>query len=345
MTVTSTLSERLLANGRLPDWLVRAGIRRRLRARLRRQHVDDPERVQGELMRWVRECERQPLAVATAAANAQHYEVPAGFFAAVLGKHRKYSCGLWTHPTATLDEADAAMLELTCRRGQLADGMTVLDLGCGWGALSLWIAERHPRCRVLGVSNSRTQRDDILARARARGLTNVDIVTADVNTFATDHRFDRVFSVEMMEHCRNWRELLRRIAGWLQPDGRLFVHVFTHRNAGYPFAVDGDGDWMARQFFTGGQMPADSQLLYWQDDLRIEDHWRVSGDHYRRTSEAWLHNLDRAREQVLPLLGDDAASSRRQFHAWRTFFLACAELWGHAGGREWFVSHYLAARR
>lgn len=345
MTATSTLSERLLATGRLPDWLVRAGIRRRLRARLRRQHVDDPERVQGELMSWVRACEQQPLAVATAAANAQHYEVPAGFFAAVLGRHRKYSCGLWTHPAATLDEADAAMLELTCRRGQLADGMTVLDLGCGWGALSLWIAEHHPRCRVLGVSNSGTQRDDILARARARGLTNVEIVTADINTFTPDRRFDRVFSVEMMEHCRNWRELLRRIAGWLQPDGRLFVHVFTHRNAGYPFAVDGDGDWMARQFFTGGQMPADSQLLYWQDDLRIQDHWHVSGDHYRRTSEAWLRNLDRARDQVLPLLGDDAASARRQFHAWRTFFLACAELWGHAGGREWFVSHYLAARR
>ena len=339
-------TERWLERGWLPDWMVRAGIRRLLRARLRQEHADDPERSAERLGDWIAECDRSPIALATQAANAQHYEVPAAFYAGVLGRHRKYSSGLWTGGTHTLDDAEAAMLQLSCERAEIQDGMRVLDLGCGWGALTLWIAERHPRCRVTGVSNSASQRADILRRAADAGLQNVQIVTADANTFAPTGLFDRVVSVEMMEHARNWRALLERIANWLVPTGKLFVHVFTHRTVGYPFAVDGNDDWMARHFFTGGQMPADEQMLHFQDHLAVEAHWRVSGEHYARTAEAWLANFDQHRRELAPVLraayGDRAVAMG---NLWRVFFMACAELWGFDGGRQWLVSHYRLRRR
>lgn len=337
----TTRIERWLERGLLPDWLVRAGIRRLLRARLRREAAGDPEQSAERLERWLAECDRSPIAVATGAANEQHYEVPAAFYAHVLGRHRKYSSGLWTTGVRTLDDAEAAMLRLTCERALVADGMRVLDLGCGWGALSLWLAQRHPGCRIVGVGNSASQREDILARAAALGVRNLEIVTADANTFEASGSFDRILSVEMMEHTRNWKALLARCARWLTPDGRMFVHVFTHRTTGYAFADHGVDDWMARHFFTGGQMPADAQMLRCQDDLAVEAHWRVSGDHYRRTAEAWLDNFDRHRGELDPVLaaayGDRAAAMA---NLWRVFFMACAELWGFAGGSEWYVSHY-----
>jgi cyclopropane-fatty-acyl-phospholipid synthase len=338
-------TERWLERGLLPDWLIRRGIRRLLRARLREEHAADPEQSAERLQRWIAECDRSPIAVETAAANAQHYEVPAAFYAAVLGKYRKYSSGLWTTAT-TLDEAEAAMLALTCERAAIQDGMRVLDLGCGWGSISLWVARNFPNCQVVGVSNSHSQRASILERAATAGLRNVEIVTADANTFVAPGQFDRVVSVEMMEHTRNWRALLRRAAGWLRPEGRMFVHVFTHATVGYPFAVDGNDDWMARHFFTGGQMPADAQLLWFQDDLAIEAHWRVNGRHYAQSAEAWLQNFDRHRATLQPVL--DATYGERghaMANLWRVFFLACAELWGYAGGREWFVSHYRLRKR
>ena len=224
--------------------------------------------------------------------------------------------------------------------------MRVLDLGCGWGAMTLWLAEHFPRCRVVGVSNAANQRTDILARAAAQGLTNVDVLTADVNTFAAPGRFDRIVSIEMMEHARNWRLLLERAASWLTPAGKMFVHVFTHRSVGYEFATDGKGDWMARHFFTGGQMPADAQLLHFQDHLAVEAHWRVSGIHYARTAEAWLANFDRHREELQPVLAATyGPRATAMANLWRVFFLACAELWGCRGGSEWFVSHYRLRRR
>lgn len=342
----STRVERWLERGRVPDWLVRAGIRRRLRDRLRQECADDPERSAARLAEWIARCDASPIAVETEAANAQHYEVPAAFYARVLGRHRKYSSGLWTDDVRTLDDAEAAMLRLCCERAAIADGMRVLDLGCGWGSMTLWIARNYPNCRVVGVSNSASQRADILARAAAEGLRNVDVLTADANEFTAPAVFDRVVTVEMMEHTRNWRRLLERIGGWLDDDGRLFVHVFTHRSVGYEFAVDGDDDWMARWFFTGGQMPADAQLLHFQDHLAVEAHWRVSGTHYARTAEAWLANFDAARAELAPILGEAyGARATAMANLWRVFFMACAELWGYAGGREWLVSHYRLRRR
>ncbi len=345
----TTFAERCVDRGWLPDWLVRLGIRRLLRARLREEHAHDPERAAERLRQWIARCDASPIAVETRAANAQHYEVPAAFFARVLGRHCKYSSGLWTNAN-TLDDAEAAMLALSCERAEISDGQRVLDLGCGWGSLSLWIARTFPRCRVTGVSNSASQREDVLARARAEGLRGLEIVTADVNSFAPHGTFDRIVSVEMMEHTRNWRRLLERAAGWLVPGGKMFVHVFTHATVGYEFAAggqgSGSGDWLARHFFTGGQMPADAQLLHFQDHFAVEAHWRVSGTHYARTAEAWLARFDAARTELAPVLaqvhGDDAEVMANR---WRVFFLACAELWGFAGGREWFVSHYRLRRR
>jgi len=338
--------ERWLERGRLPDWFVRLGIRHQLRQRLRHEHANDPEVASRRLSEWIERCDASPIAIATNTANEQHYEVPAAFFARVLGRHRKYSAGLWTSGVRDLDTAEAAMLRLTAARAQIRDGQRVLDLGCGWGGLSLWIAREFPGCRVVGVSNSASQRDDILARAAAEGLTNVEIVTADANTFAPSGTFDRIVSVEMMEHMRNWRRLLQRAAGWLVPGGKMFVHVFTHRSVGYEFAANGSGGWMARHFFTGGQMPADAQLLHFQDHLAVEAHWRVSGRHYQLTAEAWLRNFDHARAELAPVLratyGDRGPAMG---NLWRVFFMACAELWGHRGGTEWFVSHYLLRRR
>ena len=341
----SRRSERWLERGLLPDWLVRTGIRRLLRQRLRDECAADPERSAERLRRWLAQCAASPIAVETQAANTQHYEVPAAFYARVLGRHRKYSSGLWTTATS-LDDAEAAMLALSCERAELRDGMRVLDLGCGWGSLSLWIARTFPGCRVTGVSNSHSQRADILARAAQEGLTNVEILTADANTFTPPGTYDRVVSVEMMEHTRNWPALLARVRQWLVPGGKMFVHVFTHATVGYPFTVDGDDDWMARWFFTGGQMPADAQLLHCQDDLAVEAHWRVDGRHYQRTAEAWLQNFDRARRDLHPVL--QQAYGERAFamgNLWRVFFMACAELWGFDQGRQWLVSHYRLRRR
>ncbi|MEO6596098.1 MAG: cyclopropane-fatty-acyl-phospholipid synthase family protein [Planctomycetota bacterium] len=337
--------ERWLERGHLPNWLVRRGIRRLLKKRLEQEGADDPEVSAERLRQWIARCDASDIAIETEAANAQHYEVPAAFYALVLGRHRKYSSGLWTSETSTLDEAEAAMLALTCERAEIEDGMRVLDLGCGWGSLSLWLAKHFPNCKIVGVSNSGNQRQDILTRAKAAGLHNVEIVTADANAFTQPGHFDRIVSVEMMEHTRNWRRLLERAASWLTESGKMFVHVFTHRSVGYEFAKDGDDDWMARHFFTGGQMPADSQMLWFQDHLAVQAHWRVSGQHYARTAEAWLANFDRERAALEPILqqtyGERAATMG---NLWRVFFMACAELWGYRGGREWLVSHYLLQR-
>lgn len=347
-TAAPSLSMRLLERDLAPDWLIRNRIRALLAARLREEDRGNPELQQQHLMDFVARLKASPVAINTADANAQHYEVPTEFYLKVLGKHLKYS-SCYYEPGDTLDAAEARMLELTCRRARLADGDRILELGCGWGSLSLWMAQHYPDCRITAVSNSRTQKAHIDARARERGLTNLEIVTCDMNVleFPQGTAFDRVVSVEMFEHMRNYEELLRRVASWMSPAGTLFVHIFTHERYAYPFEVRDETDWMAQYFFSGGIMPSDDLLLYFQRDVRLAEHWQVSGTHYQATSEAWLANMDRHKPALMPLFettyGKDAAT--RWWVYWRVFFMSCAELWGYRGGREWLVSHYLFEKR
>ncbi|MEM8925731.1 MAG: class I SAM-dependent methyltransferase [Actinomycetota bacterium] len=347
--------------GRLPDRVVRLGIRRLLARRLRQERAGRSATARAtRRAELVEAMSSGPIAHYTDEANEQHYELPPRFFELTLGPRRKYSGCLFdeTRLDAPLDTAadelaaaEEAMLARTCANAGLIDGMTVLDLGCGWGSLSLWVAEHYPRCRITAVSNSAAQRAAIEAAAAERGWSGrLQVVTADINDFAPsaalgqDGRFDRIISVEMLEHTRNWRELLHRLAGWLTPEtGRALVHVFCHREVAYLFEPRHEHDWMARHFFTGGLMPSDDLLSAFDDDLEIEAQHRFDGRHYRRTSEAWLANLDANRAEALRLCVEvyGADGAERWLQRWRLFHLACAELFGAGRGDEWYVCHYL----
>lgn len=333
----------LLEKNGLPDFLIRFRIRQLLRQRLDEEGRGGLAAVQARFMELVAQLQNSPIAIHTADANEQHYEVPPRFYELVLGRRMKYSSAYYGDTVDSLDQAEEAMLALTCERAELGDGQKVLELGCGWGSLTLWMAEKYPNAQITAVSNSKDQRGFIEARAAAQGFVNVRVITADMNEFEPpDGNFDRVVSVEMFEHMRNYAELLKRISAWLQPEGSLFVHIFTHRDFAYPFDVKNDSDWMAKYFFTGGVMPSDHLLLYFQEHLRITGHWRVSGTHYSETAEAWLRNQDANREEILALFREGyGPEALKRFVYWRIFFMACAELWGWRNGEEWFVSHYL----
>ena len=350
----------VLARDLLPDAAIRFGIRRLLKARLRREPLGDAVALESLKQDFVGMLEASPLALHTDDANTQHYEVPTEFFQRVLGKRLKYSSCYFGNGDSgaeaatvdgdlsdALDAAEEAMLHLTVQRAELADGQDILELGCGWGSLTLYMAERFPGARILAVSNSATQKEFIDHRARELGLDNLEVRTVDMRHLDLERRFDRVVSVEMFEHMRNYRLLLQRVASWLRPDGKAFVHIFCHRVLAYVFETQGPTDWMGRYFFTGGLMPSADLLSRFDDALQVEAQWEVNGQHYQMTSEAWLHNMDRQKEAILPILAGvyGAEQQRRWWVYWRVFFLACAELFGFQGGREWLVGHYRLAHR
>lgn len=336
----------LAERGYLPDALLRLGIRRQCAQRLRDEHAGDPALAARRNAALIEELRRSPVAIHADAANRQHYELPPEFFLRCLGPRLKYSGCYYPVGNETLAQAEDAMLALYGERAQLADGQDILELGCGWGSLTLWMAERYPNSTITAVSNSVPQRRFIELQCLLRGLGNVRIVTCDVNRLELPPGgFDRCVSIEMFEHMRNYATLLLRIGEWLRDDGKLFVHIFCHRTLSYPFEAVGSDNWMGRHFFTGGLMPAADTLLWFQDSLQIEDRWFIDGTHYQRTANHWLANQDAGRDEVLSILRQTHGNAAPLwFQRWRMFWMACAELFGYGHGREWMVAHYRFAK-
>jgi len=335
--------DNLIEQNKLPDFILRKGVRNLLKQRLDDEIAGDAEVQQQRFNDLLEELRNSPIAINTADANQQHYEVPTEFYQYCLGKHLKYSSGYWEEGVTDIDTSERDMLELTCQRADLQNGQDVLELGCGWGSLSLFMSSKFPESRFTVVSNSITQKAYIDQAAQERKITNLTVITADMNTFQIGQSFDRVVSVEMFEHMRNYKLLLHKVAGFLKEDGKLFVHIFTHETLAYKFEVKDETDWMSKYFFTGGIMPSNHLLTYFNDDLTIDKLWVVNGMNYSKTSEAWLSNMDSHEKEIMPIFektyGKDQAV--KWWVYWRLFYIACAELFGYRNGNEWMVCHYL----
>ena len=334
----------LLKFGLLPDFAIRMGIRHLLAQRLRDEAQPTEEALQSYLENYAADLRTRHIAEQTQAANEQHYEVPAEFYKLCLGERLKYSGCLYPRGDESLDEAELAMLELYAERASLVDGMSILDLGCGWGSLTLFLAERYPQSKITSVSNSYSQRGHIERECERRNLKNVRVITGDINEVELPvNTFDRALSIEMFEHMKNYKRLLAKVAGALRQDGMLFVHIFTHHRLAYHFVSQGPSDWMARYFFTGGQMPSHDLLSRFDLDLTQVKDWKVDGTHYQKTAEHWLNNMDRNRERIMELFSETYGPkhARKWWSYWRVFYMSCAELWGYREGQEWIVSHYL----
>ncbi len=336
----------LAEKGIIPDYFIRQGIVRNCENRLKNENASNTEKVSSKKQIWIEQMKESPIALVPEKANEQHYEVPPAFFENVLGKHLKYSSGYWPDGVNSLDESEESMLELSFERAQLADGDSILELGCGWGSLTCYMASKLPNSKITAVSNSKDQKEHILNRCKNQGLDNIEVITADMNDFGTENKYDRVVSIEMFEHMRNYKKLLSKISSWLNEDGKLFIHIFTHQSVVYPFENQGEADWMAREFFSGGMMPSHDLLLHFQDDLIIDDVWSMSGTHYEKTSLAWVNKMDANKDSIMKIFlktyGDDA---KLWFQRWRIFFMSCEKLFGYNNGSEWGVSHYRFSKR
>ncbi len=345
MSVASGRAIGWMEQGLVPDRVVRTAIRRLLQQRIDEINPADNEGAAELLEAFVQMMDTGPIAPSPKKANEQHYDVPAGFFAEVLGEKSKYSSCYWRQRRQSLEQAEDDALQITCDHAGIKNGMRILELGCGWGSLTLWIARHYPHSHVTGVSNSAGQREYIEAQVHCEGLDNVHVITADMNDFVTDQSFDRIVSLEMFEHMRNYRKLFERVYHWLEPGGKFFMHIFCHRLVPYEFVDRDASDWMSRYFFSGGIMPSDALPLRFQDHLKLCRQWRWNGRHYERTLNAWLARMDQRKSRVMPILhqtyGNDADV---WWMRWRLFFMACAELFGFNNGQEWWVSHYLFER-
>ncbi|KAK4398055.1 (S)-coclaurine N-methyltransferase [Sesamum angolense] len=345
--VTARYMLALLDRNLLPDAFVRCITRLLLARRLRSAYRSLADTRLSDLLHFVHSLREMTIAIDTEKPKSQHYEVPTAFFKLVLGKHLKYSCCFFPNKRSTLEDAEKAMLELYCERSQMEDGHSVLDIGCGWGALSLYLAEKYPNSQIKGICNSTTQKAHIEEQCRDLELKNVEIIVADISTFDMEASCDRILSIGMFEHMKNYHNLLKKISRWMKPNGLLFVEYFCHKTFAYHFEVDNEDDWMGRYFFTGGTMPSSNLLLYFQEDVSIINHWLVNGKHYAQTSEEWLKRMDQNRSAIKPIMestyGKDSMVKWMAY--WRVFFIATAELFGYSNGDEWMVSHFLFKKK
>jgi cyclopropane-fatty-acyl-phospholipid synthase len=339
-----------MEKGHIPDTAIRFGIRKLCKQRLEELETHSLAEKQNKAEAYRQSLIQSPLAVHTKDANEQHYELPPEFFLHVLGKNLKYSSCFYDHTTKSLSDAEELALKISCERAELKDGMRILELGCGWGSLTLHMAKNFPNSQIVAISNSAPQKAFIDSQAKERGLKNIMVLTRDISqleSLAVEFEsFDRVMSIEMFEHFKNYDLLLSKISDVLTKEGKLFVHIFTHKEYSYPFEVEGEDNWMGKYFFTGGQMPSHHLLYSFQKNLFLETSWAWDGIHYQKTSEDWLSNMDQNADTITAIFKKTyGQESKEWFNRWRVFFMSCAELFGYDKGQEWGVSHYLFTKK